>query len=166
MNVLINPLRHIYSISEHIQITVISQHGSWAGWWLCDMSFRIWWGYSFIRSHDSGSDDRMVKNGDECPQWAHVLFLSDSAMFCYRTKFISIWRKDIFTFLDSIIKLLLSSVQFSRSVISDSLWPHESQHARSPCPSATPGVHSDSRPSSPWCHPAISSSVVPFSSCP
>ena len=59
-----------------------------------------------------------------------------------------------------------SSVQFSRSVVSDSLQPHESQHARPPCPSPTPGVHSDPRPSSPWCHPAISSSVVPFSSCP
>ena len=46
------------------------------------------------------------------------------------------------------------------------LWPHESQHTRPPCPSQTPGVHSDSRPSSQWCHPAISSSVVPFSSCP
>ena len=46
------------------------------------------------------------------------------------------------------------------------LWPHESQHARPPCPSPTPGVHSDSRPSSQWCHLAISSSVVPFSSCP
>ena len=59
-----------------------------------------------------------------------------------------------------------SSVQFSRSVVSDSLWPHESQHARPPCPSPTPGVHRDSRPSSQWCHPAISSSVIPFSSCP
>ena len=59
-----------------------------------------------------------------------------------------------------------SSVQFSRSVVSDSLWPHELQHSRPPCPSPTPGVHSDSRPSSQWCHPAISSSVVPFSSCP
>ena len=58
------------------------------------------------------------------------------------------------------------SVQFSRSVVSDSLQPHESQHTRPPCPSPTPGVHSNSRPSSPWCHPAISSSVVPFSSCP
>ena len=56
-----------------------------------------------------------------------------------------------------------SSVQFSRSVVSDSLQPHESQHARPPCPSPTPGVHSDSCPSSWWCHPAISSSVVPFS---
>ena len=59
-----------------------------------------------------------------------------------------------------------SSVQFSGSVVSDSLRPHESQHARPPCPSPTPGVHSDSRPSSQWCNPAISSSVVPFSSCP
>ena len=62
--------------------------------------------------------------------------------------------------------LLFSSVQFSRSVVSDSLWPHESQHAKPPCPSPAPGVHPDSRPSSQWCHPAISSSVVPFSSCP
>ena len=60
---------------------------------------------------------------------------------------------------------LLYSVQFSCSVVSDSLWPHELQHARPPCPSPTPGVHSDPRPSSQWCHPAISSSVVPFSSC-
>ena len=59
-----------------------------------------------------------------------------------------------------------SSGQVSRSVVSDSSWPHESQHARPPCPSPTPGVHSDSCPSSRWCHPAISSSVVPFSSCP
>ena len=57
------------------------------------------------------------------------------------------------------------SVQFSHSVMSDSLRSHESQHARPPCPSPTPGVHSDSRPLSQWCHPAISSSVVPFS-CP
>ena len=56
--------------------------------------------------------------------------------------------------------------QFSSSVVSDSLRPHESQHARPPCPSPTPGVHSNSCPSSWWCHPAISSSVVPFSSCP
>ena len=59
-----------------------------------------------------------------------------------------------------------SSVQFSHSVVSDSLWPHESQHARPPCSSPTPGVHSDSHPSNQWCHQAISSSVVPFSSCP
>ena len=56
--------------------------------------------------------------------------------------------------------------QFSRSVVSDSLWPHESQHARTPCPSPTPGVHPNPCPSSWWCHPAISSSVVPSSSHP
>ena len=57
-------------------------------------------------------------------------------------------------------------LQFSCSVVSDSLQPHESQHARPPCPSASLGVQSNSRPWSRWCHPAISSSVVPFSSCP
>ena len=59
-------------------------------------------------------------------------------------------------------------VQFSsvQSLSRISLQPHESQHARPPCPSPAPGVHSDSHPSSQWCHPAISSSVVPFSSCP
>ena len=58
------------------------------------------------------------------------------------------------------------SVQFSQSVVSDSLRPHESQHARPPCPSPIPGVHPNSCPSSRWCHPTISPSVVPFSSCP
>ena len=61
---------------------------------------------------------------------------------------------------------IFRTFQFSRSVVSNSLRPHESQHTRSPGPSPTPGVHSDSRPSSQWCHPAISSSVVPFSSYP
>ena len=59
-----------------------------------------------------------------------------------------------------------SVTQFSRSVMSSSLWPHELQHTRPPCPSPTPGVHSDSCPSSWWCHPVISSFGVPFSSCP
>ena len=57
------------------------------------------------------------------------------------------------------------SVQFSRSVMSDSLRPHRLQHARPPCPSPTPGVYSNSCPLSRWCHPTLSSSVVPFSSC-
>ena len=57
-------------------------------------------------------------------------------------------------------------VQFSRPVVSDSLWPHEPQHTRPPCPSPTPGVHPNPCPLSWWCHPTISSSVVPFSSCP
>ena len=64
------------------------------------------------------------------------------------------------------MEIIWFSVQFSRSVMSDSFRPHESQHARPPCPSPTPRVHSNSCASSWWCHPAISSSVVPFSSCP
>ena len=63
-------------------------------------------------------------------------------------------------------RLQFSSVQFSRSVVSDSFRPHELQHARPPCPSPAPGIHQNSCPSSRWCHPAISSSAVPFSSCP
>ena len=59
-----------------------------------------------------------------------------------------------------------SSVQFSHSVVSDSLRHHELQHARTSCPSPTPRVHPNPCPLSQWCHPAISSSVVPFSSCP
>ena len=65
-----------------------------------------------------------------------------------------------------LVKYQIRSDQISCSVVSDSLRPHESQHARPSCPSPTPGVHPDSHPSSQWCHPAISSSVVPFSSCP
>ena len=62
--------------------------------------------------------------------------------------------------------LSFSSFQFSRSVVSDSLPPHELQHARPPCPSPTPRVHPNPCPLSQWCHPTISSSVIPFSSCP
>ena len=65
-----------------------------------------------------------------------------------------------------LVHLLVSLVQFSLSVVSNSLRPHKSQHARPPCPSPAPGVHSNSCPSSRWCHPDTSSFVVPFSSCP
>ena len=70
-------------------------------------------------------------------------------------------------FLETHVKGILgfSSVQFSRSVVSNSLQPHELQHARPPCPSITPRVHSNSSASNWWCFLAISSSVVPFSSC-
>ena len=80
---------------------------------------------------------------------------------------VTIFSKEILISI-SLEKLFrnFSSIQFSHSVVSDSLRPHESQHARPPCPSPTPRVHWDSRPSSQWCRPAISSSVVPFSSCP
>ena len=66
----------------------------------------------------------------------------------------------------TLFTIQFSSVQFGHSVMSDSLWPHESQHARPPCPSPAPGVYPNPCPSSRWCHPAISSSVIPFSSCP
>ena len=59
----------------------------------------------------------------------------------------------------------ICSIQFSHSVVADSLWPHGLQHARPPCPSPIPGVYSNSCPLSQWCHPTVSSSVVPFSSC-
>ena len=82
----------------------------------------------------------------------------------------SLWESVYYFYvlkLKAISSIMLQShhsVQFSRSVVSDSLWPHESQHARLPCPSPTPGVYSNSCPSSWWCHPAISSSVIPSSS--
>ena len=75
-------------------------------------------------------------------------------------------HKDVVLTVEYYSAIQFSSVQFSHSVVSDSLRPHESQHARPPCPSPTPRVHSNSRPSSRWYHPAISSSVIPFSSCP
>ena len=71
-----------------------------------------------------------------------------------------------FSFLDCPLSVQFSSVQFSRSVVTDSLRPHELQPARPPCSSPSPGVHSNLGPLSRWCHPTISSSVVPFSYCP
>ena len=68
-------------------------------------------------------------------------------------------------FVNKLCNFITSSVPFSRSVMSDTLQPHEPQHTRPPCLSPTPGVHPNPCPSSQWCHPAISSSVVPFSSC-
>ena len=76
------------------------------------------------------------------------------------------WRSDWTELNWRCLYICISSVQFSHSVVSDSFRPHESQHARPPCPSPTPGVYPNSCPSSRWCHPAISSSVIPFSSCP
>ena len=72
------------------------------------------------------------------------------------------WERTHWEYILKGLEMCISSVQFSCSVMSDSLRPHESQHARPPCPSPTPGVHSDSRPLSQWCHPGISSSVIPL----
>ena len=83
-----------------------------------------------------------------------------------RCWFDSLPSRVILSYLLNFSKPISSSVQFSHSVMSDSLQPHELQHARPPCPSPTPGVHSKSCPSSRWCHPAISSSVIPIFSYP
>ena len=73
-------------------------------------------------------------------------------------------RKSISPCVVKLAKIDIGSVQFTRSVVSDSLWPHRLQHASLPCPLPTPGAYSHSCPLSWWCHPTISSSVIPFSS--
>ena len=82
--------------------------------------------------------------------WIHICSCNQPDMLCW---------------LKGMKKTLLHSVQFSRSVVSNSLWPHGLQHTRLPCPSPTPGAYSNSCPLSWWCHPTISSSVVSSSSC-
>ena len=93
--------------------------------------------------------------------WISLQFKGLSRVFSNNTV-----QKHQFSVLSFLYSLQFSLEKFSHSVVSDSLQPHESQQARPPCPSTTQRVHPDSRPSSQWCHPAISSSVVPFSSCP
>ena len=96
--------------------------------------------------------------------WAQTISHNYHLCCCYGENIkapISQW----FSSIQYLIQYFRSD-QISRSVVSDSLWPHESQHARASCPSPTPRVHWDSHPSSQWCHPAISFSAIPFSSCP
>ena len=99
-----------------------------------------------------------------------LIFLLNTQRFSWRTKPVGgcnfLYPSPISDPQRFHMHTLFQSVQFSHSVMSDSLWHHELQHARPPCPSPTPGVHPNTCPSSRWCHPAISSSVVPFSSCP
>ena len=92
------------------------------------------------------------------PGFLHSIFSQTGMLFFQITA--PLYHSD----LQAHISVNLS--QFSHSVMSDSLRSHESQHTRPPCPSPSPGIHSNSCPSSRWCHPAISSSVIPFSSCP
>ena len=129
------------------------------------------------KDSDAGKDWRQKEKGmaeDEMVGWHHQLngrefeqILGDSggqrSLVCYihgaakeSTQLIN-WTRKLSQF---------SSVQFSSSVMSDSLWPHEPQHARPPCPSPTPRIYPNPCPSSWWCHPTIPSSVVSFSSCP
>ena len=117
---------------------------------------------------------------DACPSLAIIYSASCHTIFqailpiykvlCQSRTFLGMWfslLRCLFPInIETSSYITFSSVQFSRSVMSNSLQPHESQHARPPCPSPSPRVHSNSRPSSRWCHPAISSCVVPFSFCP
>ena len=91
----------------------------------------------------------------------HALCLTS---FCPYASLIHLWL-DTLPSSVKITPFIPYSVQFSRSVVSNSLWPHGLQHARLPCPSPTPGAYSNSCPSCRWCHPTISPSVIPFSSC-
>ena len=103
--------------------------------------------------------------------FGHLFFISDPLRYLFWVSFFTLIWESVYYFyvlkLKAISSIMLQShhsVQFSHSVVSYSLWPHESQHARPPCPSPTPRVYSNSCPSSRWCHPAISSSVIPSSS--
>ena len=99
-----------------------------------------------------GHFSNLFNDGTEVPLWS---------LFSSQCKVTRSWSGAL-----SLFPIFWVLVQFSHSVVSDSLQPHEVQHARPPCPSPTPGVDSNTCPSSRWCHPDISSSVVPFSSCP
>ena len=114
--------------------------------------------------------------GGKCPKWTYFIRLYGSFIFNLLKKLhtVSIVAEKFTShqYCTRIIfsphacqYVLFSSVQFSHSVVSDCFWHHGLQHTRPPCPSPAPGVHSDSCPLSRWCHPDISSSVVPFSSC-
>ena len=99
--------------------------------------------------------------------WSNMIYSWDCSM-CTWKMYVLLLQGGIFCsgwFLLSLLKSISQSVS-SVAQSCPTLRPHELQHTRPPCPSPSPGVHSDSRPSSQWCHPAISSSVIPFSSCP
>ena len=116
----------------------------------------------------------MIRNVLSSPVWSSVVWSISMVTLLYLQNFFILQNWNCEPIKQQLPLSLCSiswrsiglSVQFSCSVVSDSLWPHESQHARPPCPSPAPRVHSNSRLSSQWCHLAISSSLVPFSSCP
>ena len=105
-------------------------------------------------------------------QFIHLPFLESILETLVKTQILQLNREEDLVIANSKLDRevipnlrLPESVQFSRSVVSNSWWPHEPQHTRPPCPSPTPGAHPNPCPSSWWCHPTISSSVIPFSSC-
>ena len=108
--------------------------------------------------------DWAISLSHHCLLALHTFFLQKCYHPIFQESGLNLMFLSTFVVLNRVLGI--ESVQFSRSVVSDSLWPHESQHARPPCPSQAPRVYPNSCPSSLWCHPAISSSVAPFSSCP
>ena len=162
--------------------------GSWgSGWWGNSTwvrtgtpwrTGRLWlWTMLIHVASFSWSGFETTRNFLQCSPWwkqyiflpPHTYTLSHSLGSLLVSSFF--WRNHCFSMQSSYRRFvslldLLSSVQFSSSVVSDSLQPHDSQHARPPCPSQAPGVYSNPCPSSWWCHPTMSSSVLPFCSCP
>ena len=113
------------------------------------------WSFSITSFHSNSP----VSRGS----WMNSLF--SVWTFCHNSSHALSYHGISFLF-HSFYSVQFSSVHFSHSVMSYSLWPHEPQHVKPPCPSPTPGVHPNPCPLCQWCHPTISSSVVPFSSCP
>ena len=112
----------------------------------------------------------MLQKNHEFPIFTFPIFSHMSSLtIASWNKLILCWSSLLHTFCVKINacekSVVTSSVQFSHWVVSDSLWPHEPQHTRPPCPSPTPRVYLNSCPLSQWCHPTISSSVIPFSFC-
>ena len=133
-----------------IENTLCQQHNRWLYTWISpdstemtDYIFCSWRWRSSIQL-------AKTRRGADCGSYHELLIANFRLKLKYVGKTTTFWS--------------FSSVQFSHSVVSDSLRPHEPQHARPPCPSPTPGVHPNPCPSSWWCHPTISSSVIPFSS--
>ena len=141
------------------QFSLLSSSEMWSSLFLgSETGMDVWWQGNPLEIKDEPSQKNSFWNFwfFPCLEWESKMWRLSSHL---TTSGVKVARQRL-------RKSNISSVQFSRSVVSDSLWPHESQHARPPCPSPTPRVHSDSRPLSQWCHLAISSSVIPFSSCP
>ena len=111
----------------------------------------------------------VCSNSCQMSQWCHTTIPFPVAPFSFRPQSFpasgSFPINQLFTSDGQSIGACISSLQFSSSVMSESVWPHGQQHTRLPCPSPTPGLCSNTCPSSRWCHPTISSSRIPFSSC-
>ena len=121
---------------------------------------------TLLSSRDTTVDKiRQIINFTEITfQW-RCSFMREFANFAYSSPLLPYCRY-VTCHFERVQRPCISSVQFSCSVVTDSLWPHKPQHTKPPCPSPTPGVYPNSCPLSWWCHLTISSSVVPFSSCP